>query len=332
MPRLRLAIPGVSVSPRWSPDGRKIALVRVDCDCSTLTGPCDAVCVVWSDATRFNFIDAWGYWPQWDASSEVVFYTKEGQIWSATLDGQKMLILPHKRESERFYLSPNRKRIAFWDRPELESDRNGRASSYVENQVLYVVNTDGSDLRHLLAPGQYYGLSWASDSRRVVFRGEGIEVVDVLTGERRVVADHGIAPACSPNGNKVAIYTSLRSRLKIRPGVHILDLDSGRYDTLHSFLWKGGMRGYRDVFSWSSDGRFLAYPMEKYRFLHGRSPGIYLARVPDGSITKLLEGRLEADSPIDWSPEGMNIALSLAMRSESSLQILNVASEVEEAH
>ncbi|MBT5536031.1 hypothetical protein HOK31_23370, partial [Candidatus Poribacteria bacterium] len=169
--------------------------------------------------------------------------------------------------------SPDGSQIAF------VSNRDG-------NQELYIVRTDGTDMRRLTFTTDHeQSPVWSPDGRRIAVtrsNGHGVFLLNVVDGAVTRIPTIGSAnnPAWSPDGKQIAI-----------DGIAFYDVEPP-----HTQRWGG--RGYRPT--WSPDGRKIAG-------LSNRDDGserlVYVMNL-DGSRPRRMPERLPAHlhSSPTWSP------------------------------
>jgi len=167
--------------------------------------------------------------------------------------------------------SPEGTRIAF------ALNQNGRQGE------IYVVNVDGTGLRHLGGvPGMALEPRWSPDSRQIVFEGWA--------------QPYDSNPFASPD-------------------LYLANVDGsgqGQLTTDGSTPWSGheGSIGLNEDPSWSPDGSRILFVHE---YFPDDKPGggqhLYTVR-PDGTgLTRITKGS-GFDSQPDWSPDGSRIAFS----------------------
>lgn len=132
-----------------------------------------------------------------------------------------------------------------------------------EDYALYVMNADGSGLRHLLQPGRSAG--WSPDGRWLAAGGDSGIVVMAPDGSGRRVITTGGGPAWSPDGRWIAFYDDYGRQhsgiFLIRPdGTGRRLLFRNRPRGTYSRGW--GSRPEGEPVSglvWSPDSRWIAF-------------------------------------------------------------------------
>ena len=215
--RRRIVAPrGVYEDPVWSPDGRKLAFVR-------LRGDNAEVYVVAADGTgRRKLAHAVSYValdgnpkspnpnPEWSPDGRRIAFTsnRDGNedIYVVDVDGGGLVNLTRSRGTDRRPVwSPDGRQIAF------RGDRDG-------NGEVYVMNADGSAQRRLTRnPAPDNGAVWSPDGRRILFQ-RALGDIWVMnrdgSGQRNLTPDvrpariaRDTSPAWSPDGRLIAFLS-----------------------------------------------------------------------------------------------------------------------------
>lgn len=123
------------------------------------------------------------------------------ELWTVSVDGRGLERLSSTGDVLSTAWSPDGSRIAFVDGSALADSSDGAVGD------VYVVRTDGSDLRRIVrAFTGIGGVAWSPDGKRLAFEDEAqrISIVDADGGKADVVAPDGQAPAWSPDGKRLA--------------------------------------------------------------------------------------------------------------------------------
>lgn len=192
--------------------------------------------------------------------------------------------------------SPDGTRIAF----------SGGEEANTEPADLYVMNSDGSELRRLTFDPEVpdWEPAWSPDGSQIVFtrslRGHAsLFVIDVVTGSLSRVTENDVGqdsePAWSPDGARIAfvrIADAYPSVYTVRPdGTGLTQLtDPGR--------------GADTTPAWSPDGEWIAFARTTSQ---DAASDIYVMRV-DGSDLGQLTDHAGSDVGPAWSPDGTRIA------------------------
>lgn len=161
--------------------------------------------------------------------------------------------------------------------------------------------------------------SWSPDGRRVAFSrfaadgDQAVHVLDVETGESRVVAEGGTSPAWSPDGRRLA-YLSLDP---FAGGSALMIVDAAGGEPAE--LAEGASTP-----AWSPDGSRIAYVTYAESSLDPFAGGVEELRVVDvdsGASTTVGEASAFGPPP-RWSPDGAFIAYAGGELEEGDVRIV----------
>ncbi|MBA3355918.1 MAG: PD40 domain-containing protein, partial [Pyrinomonadaceae bacterium] len=151
--------PGFDISPKWSPDGTKIAFVR---SIGFLPYDIYVMNADGSNQTRLTNNRAHGEPPDWSPDgTRIVFHSVVGntsEIFVVNADGTNLTQLTNSGRNFSPRWSPDGTRIVF--------DRFGSIFGIVG---IYVMNADGSNQTQLTNSGYDYFPRWSPDSSRITF-------------------------------------------------------------------------------------------------------------------------------------------------------------------
>jgi Tol biopolymer transport system component len=152
--------------------------------------------------------------------------------------------------------------------------------------ALYLVSRDGNDLRLVDESG--YAPSWSPDSRRLAFTSaRGLQVLDLTSGESKVIATRAGRPIWAPRGERIA-YPAVIGGYGVGCFVNA-DGSRRRCTHGHSLTW----------FVWSRDGKRIAFKQANPRRLGIVDSG--------GQHLRLLGYRGRWARPAAWSPDGRQL-------------------------
>ena len=260
-------------TPSWSPEGSHLAYVAPIC--ARLPGGCGPG--AWVAGTDLYIADV------------------------RTGDSVLVRSLPHMAVSSLAW-SPSGRQLAFDARKVLETGLVWYPGP--THSDVYVVNTDGTELRPVTVDGLSHGPVWSPDGSQVAF-------VSSRAGRSRIyvsppetlalatqVSDHGLMygtrdPAWSPDGRAIAYVAG---RLSGGDEIWIARPDgSEQYRAVEEASWVS--------FDWSPDSRSLVYT-QATETAHGWESGVYIQPL-GGPPQFVILGEFPR-----WAPDGRYIALN----------------------
>jgi Tol biopolymer transport system component len=218
--------------PVWSPDGRRLAFVRVwgglaniyvvNADGSGLRRLAHAFAYTPSPG---DFGAGWRANPAWSPDGRKIAFVsnRDGNddVFVVNADGSGLRKLSRSRRNDRDPVwSPDARLIAFRGRrePPSEAERTVCRGHCMLDEV-YVVNTDGSELRRLTRNWKSDGpAAWSPDGRTLLFLRSGHPDLWVMnadgSGQRNLtpsvtqpLASH-LSPVWSPDGRKILFVSN----------------------------------------------------------------------------------------------------------------------------
>ena len=194
--------PRHDISPRWSPDGTKIAFESIRDDNSEIY----VMNADGSNQTRLTNNPAYDSWPIFSPDgTRIAFGSRRdnnGEIYVMNADGSNQTRLTNDPADDYSHAwSPDSSRIAF--------TRGGE---------IYVMNADGTNQTRLTTGGSYGSAKWSPDGTRIAFvsgsvaGSAGISVMnaDGSNQTRLTNADlyYGSPPDWSPDGSRIAFLSN----------------------------------------------------------------------------------------------------------------------------
>ncbi len=252
--------------------------------------------------------------PSWSPDGhEIVYRAYEGSwtrdIWVMNYDGTNKRLLLDLGVTEHPDVSPDGTRIV--------------VSQYYGSNLyhLAVMNYDGTDFHFIYTVGSSQLPDWSPTGNKIVFQWsmdfpwpwqiftinpDGTDSVQLTT--------QGIngASTWSPDGSKIA-FQSDRDHVG-QWEVYIMNADGTNQVRLTYF---GGGAGYSGMSpSWSPDGSRISF-FSRYE----GQPYLYVMNADGTGITRLSEAVL-TPAPVDWSPDGKWIALSVLVGEDWDIYLM----------
>lgn len=310
------------LAPQWSADGSKIVFSR----------PPIGVFVVESDGTRMwplppdapvvdPTLSVGNFSPAMSPDGSRVAYaaavaSKSSDIVTSALDGSGLRKLTGRGSTDAHPVwSPDGSQILFY------SDRS--VSSDHPTSGLYIVNSDGPNLRDLEVPVTAYPEylpQWSSTGDRISFVaiqvdrvGSGEDLRDVWRyiaytvrpdgSELTELGDAVSAPAWSPDGTRIALVRAFGGEDDERRALYTMSPDGSDQRELLSIDWAYDVR--YDTLAWSPDGTEILYGSSSYR----SDPSIVVVAVANSETRIVGEFPRSRHKAAAWSPDGSRIAI-----------------------
>lgn len=176
---------------------------------------------------------------------------------------------------------------------------------------LFVMATDGSDVRRLTRGALDSGPAWSPDGREIVFSRakdfnspRGIWVVDVSGGEPRVLT-HTVDyfdtfPAWSPDGTRIAFARAIpqQSEFDGKAAIYVMNRDGTGLDLIlrHQHFARAPLG-----LAWSPDGRTIAFETSPTH----ECTSISLVEIQSGAVRALTSCARQSESAVApaWQPD-----------------------------
>ncbi len=185
-----------------------------------------------------------------------------------------------------------------------------------DNTDLYLMNSDGSNIRRLTSDPAYDGdASWSPDGARIVFtslRDNGNQMLYLINAdgsnvERVPNVGSGWNPAWSPDGMKI-VFTAQGN---IGTEIYYVELNGSQPQTLTN------NNADEDYSAWSPDG-------EKIVFMSQRDGNeeIYVMSADGSNVLRLTDNPANDTVP-SWSPDGTQIAFQSDRDGYARVYVMN---------
>lgn len=297
--------------PVWSPDGSKIAFW------SNRDGGME-IYVMDSDGSNVkrltnNLSDDGN--PSWSPDGFKILFESERdgnrEIYVMDADGSNQLRLTRDNAMDSTATwSPDGSLIAF------ASNRDTGPSYNPYNMDIYLMNSDGSNVRRIVDDPEYdVGPQWSPDGRKILFMTGRNGNFDVYvtnadgTAQTNLTADYNKsdgAPVWSLDGHNIAFSRKIEGKDQL----FVMDSDGANLKRVTHNSANNGSAG------WSPDGSKLIYQTDQ-----DGNWEIYTISV-DGELAQLTDNAADDVSP-DWSPDGNRIAFSSNRNGKQHIYLMN---------
>ncbi|HKR13460.1 MAG TPA: S41 family peptidase [Pyrinomonadaceae bacterium] len=299
--------------PMWSADGRRLFYV------SDRSGAQN----IWvatpgrSESRRVsNFTDGRVLWPSISYDGREVVFEHNFGIWKLDTESGKAAEVSITRRGAPS--GPSTERVRLNERfSELQLSPDGKKVAFiVRGEVFAASAADGGDaVRVSNSAAEEYQVTWAPDSRRVVYVSDrdGIPHLyqydfntNAETQLTRDVADDS-TPRFSPDGKLLAF---IRGAKELR----VLDVANKQERVVVTAFFERPPMIADRPFVWSPDGKWLAYvPVSENQFKN-----LHIAPVEGGSGRAASFVANVFSNTISWSPDGTFMLFDSGQRTEST--------------
>lgn len=191
---------------------------------------------------------------------------------------------------------------------------NGLSIAYSDGRYIYVMDSDGSDIRQIIEDGYNTSPAWSPKGDEIVFeRFVSSEIPDLYvmnkdgSGLRNITNTESIAerdPDWSPDGELITYASNAKKSL----GIYTIRPDGSEETALTASASEDSEP------EWSPSGDRIAFT----RFIQDLGSKVYIMKSDGSSATELTPSSMEEGSP-SWSPDGTKMAYEV--RSDGVYQI-----------
>ena len=305
--------------PMWAADGKSLFFMSDRSGSENLwQAPIDGAA---RQLTKFD--KGRVLWPSITTDGKTIAFERDFGVWTLDTASGRVAELKtelrgaaaappveHQRLTNQFSdlaLSPDGKKVAFVVRGEVFAGNAKEA---------------GDAERVTTSPAREFGVTWASDSRRLFYISErdgrsNVVSFDFATRQETVLAsgpDEFGAPVVSPDGKSIA-YVSARKELRL------LTIDAKQSRAIASGDFLAGFEGTNPI-RWSPSGEWIAFVSRGTRGFYNVNLVAADASKP-GTVHPVTSlANLGTDS-IAWSPDGTFITFATGQRTEPG-QVMRV--------
>jgi Tol biopolymer transport system component len=244
--RLTRRLPEIN-SPRWSPNGQRIAFVR---DTPNRWSPKAPIYLIQADGSGLHIV-ARGQGPRWSPDGRRLLFDLSGRIIVLEIASGRRRVIG--RGSLPVW-SPDGKQIAFMRYTYDQGD--------VDGSKLLTMRADGSDVRVIVGrgPKALYNPEWSPDGRTIAVYAQelggaeegDIERVDANSGVTRQLVPPNIGDATevawSPDGSKLAF-------VETETAMAVLQVKTGHVKVVASVV----RPEFDPVVKWSPNGKQVGF-------------------------------------------------------------------------
>jgi TolB protein len=252
--------------------------------------------------------------PAWSPDGKhIAFHVNVGDVLDTNFDvfvmnddGSNPINLTNSIGHDRDTMwSPDGTRIAFTSTRE-DPYWGSCGTDFVCNTQIYIMNTDGSNLRRLTnLPGRNDGIAWSPDGTHIAFNSyapplfAGIIIAPVNGDDTSelVSIPNGLNPAWSPDGTQIALQGPLEGSFQ---DIFIVNSDGNNLRNLSNDPDR-----YEILPVWAPDGSRIMYMSEPTLGSIDPLVQIYIMEV-DGSEPIVVPTKSRVRAPV-WSPDGSKV-------------------------
>ena len=317
-------------SPVWSPDGKKLAFTA-NSDQEVYVTNADGSQLIM--VFQGDFCKASSIGLHWTADSQQLVFGRSCDPWTSDTPGSQTLYFRNLAPGAKTKLIGEWKSGGFPPVNDIDAgvylSPDGRQVSFVKNQNLYRMNSDGSGLTQLTEGNQQpkpdsTQLYWSPDSRKIArmdfFAGDvPRQQISIVDGDGRLLRQwrnpgmNGSDPNLiwSPDSQRLAYYHTENSQQDI----YLYDLA----ETAPRNLTR--KPGEYSQMIWSPDGKQMAFQLKTKQ---GGTLYVIAVEQTEWKPPRSLTPSLGEYSQMLWSPDGKQITCQLKTAQGSTLYAIAV--------
>ncbi|MCC2547279.1 LpqB family beta-propeller domain-containing protein [Hymenobacter sp. BT175] len=263
-----------------------------------------------------SFKDGRVLWPSISADGKLIAFERNFKLWTMDTDnGQVKEVAVRRRGAPA---GTAIERVRFTDRlQELAVSPDGKKVAFVVHGEVFAASaTDGGDATRLsLTPAAESDITWAPDSRRLLYLSERDGATHVYSydfgsgKETRLTNDrlNDAAPRLSPDGKELAFERDARE-------LRVLDLASKQERVVATGIFdRPPLHAERSI-AWSPDGRWLAFMPSGNRFF----TNVMVAPANGGAARPISFVANSNSNAVSWSPDGKYVLFDTGQRTEDA--------------
>jgi len=261
--------------------------------------------------------------PGYQPNADKLVYEYNSEIWLLDLKSGKSAQVPIDIATDDRRNAEARRTITT-NPSEYTVSPDGRKVALIVRGDLFVVPSTGGPARALVTrPSRESHISWLADSRTILFctdaKGQkDLHSIEITGAQEKVLAATTEDESCalsSPDGKQVAYHRGDTSLLVIPAG-------GGEPVATVTGDFPDVGRGYAPRFSWSPDGKWLAFKQTGDRL----EDAVYAAAIADSKPRRISRPFRDINTP-RWAPDGSMVYFTAVAVDQANLYALDLADD-----